>query len=217
MPTLQATRSAPEEQRWLTLGQACRVLGVDESTLRRWADAGQVRAFRTPGGHRRFAETEIQELLSGRGQEGRRYRELGELAVSRVRRQLHRSPAQDAPWYTTVDESIRKRLRPLGQQLAALAADYLGRRTHRARLLEDARGLGREYGRELATSGLPLAQAVEAFIFFHRSLDEATKQESQRQGLPAGDALGAIEQVGVLADQVLVGLTEAYEPKRSRR
>jgi len=35
-----------EHGRWLTLGQACRMLNVDESTLRRWADAGQVRTFR---------------------------------------------------------------------------------------------------------------------------------------------------------------------------
>ena len=211
MPTLQASRAAPEQHRWLTLGQACRILGVDESTLRRWADAGQVHAFRTPGGHRRFAETDIQELLAGRGHDGRRYRELGDLAVSRIRRQLHRSPAQDASWYTTVDESSRERLRPLGRRLAALAAEYLGRRTHRAGLLEDARGLGREYGRELAASGLRLAQAVEAFIFFRRSLDDATKTASQRHGLSATEALGACEQVASLADQVLVGLTEAYE------
>ena len=211
MPTLQASRAGPEQHRWLTLGQACRVLGVDESTLRRWADAGQVHAFRTPGGHRRFAEADIQELLTGRGHDGRRYRELGDLAVSRIRRQLHRSPAQEASWYTTVDESSRERLRPLGRRLAALAADYLGRRTHRAGLLEDARELGREYGRELSASGLPLAQAVKAFIFFRHSLDEATKKASQRHGLSASEALGACEQIALLADQVLVGLTEAYE------
>ena len=217
MPTLQASRAAPSPVRWLTLGQACRVLGVDESTLRRWADSGQVHAFRTPGGHRRFAETDIQELLSGRGHDGRRYRELGDLAVSRIRRQLHRRPAQEAAWYTTVDETSRERLRPLGRRLAALAAEYLGRRTRRAGLLEDARELGREYGRELAASGLPLVQAVEAFIFFRRSLDDATKQASQRHGLSANEALGAREQVISLADQVLVGLIEAYEQRGATR
>jgi len=195
--------------RWLTLGQACRLLGVDESTLRRWADSGQVHAFRTLGGHRRFAASDIEAVLAG-GRDGRRYRELGDLTVMRIRRQLHRQPARDASWYTTVDETSRERLRPLGRRLAALAAEYLGRRARRAALLQDARGLGQEYGRELAASGLPLAQAVEAFIFFRRSLDDATKQATQRHGLSAADALGAYEQVTALADQVLVGLTEAY-------
>ncbi|OGO50231.1 MAG: hypothetical protein A2148_04360 [Chloroflexi bacterium RBG_16_68_14] len=208
---MHASRAKPDGDRWLTLGQASRLLGVDESTLRRWADSGQVRAFRTPGGHRRFAEVDVQELLSGRAHDGQRYRELGDLAVSRIRRQLLRPPAREAPWYATVDETSRERLRPLGRQLAALAAEYLGRRARRAGLLEDARGLGREYGRELAASGLPLAQAVEAFIFFRRSLDGATKQASQRHGLSASEALSACEQVTALVDQVLVGLTEAYE------
>lgn len=213
MCAMQAHRSAPERERWLTLGQACRILGVDESTLRRWADNGQVRAFRTLGGHRRFAEADVQELLHNGG-EGRHYKELGELAVTRIRRQLHKPPARDASWQATVDEDSRERLRPLGRRLAALAAEYLGRKTRRAGLLDDARQLGQEYGRELAASGLPLAQAVEAFIFFRRSLDDATKQASQRHGLSAGDALGACEQVTSLADQVLVGLTEAYEEQR---
>lgn len=79
------------------------MLGVDESTLRRWADNGQVRAFRTLGGHRRFAEPDIRELLAG-GRDGQRYRELGELAVTRIRRQLHTRPAREASWYATVDE-----------------------------------------------------------------------------------------------------------------
>jgi excisionase family DNA binding protein len=186
------------------------MLGVDESTLRRWADNGQVRAFRTLGGHRRFAEPDIRELLAG-GRDGQRYRELGELAVTRIRRQLHTRPAREASWYATVDEPARDRLRPLGRKLAALAADYLRRRARRAGLLEDARQLGHEYGRELAGSGLPLSQAVEAFIFFRRSLDDATKQATQQHGLSAVDALSAYEQVTTLADQVLIGLTEAYE------
>jgi hypothetical protein len=136
---------------------------------------------------------------------------VGDLAVSRIRRRLQRGPAREAPWYTTVDETSRERLRPLGRRLAALTADYLGRRGGRSGLLDDARELGREHGRELAASGLPLGQAVEAFIFFRRSLDDATKQASQRHGLSAGDALSACEQVSALADRVLVGLTEAYE------
>lgn len=212
MSALEASRATVERDRWLTLGQACRMLGVDESTLRRWADNGQVRAFRTLGGHRRFAEPDIREVLAG-GPDGQRYRELGEIAVTRIRRQLHTSPAREAPWYTTVDEPSRDRLRPLGRKLAALAADYLGRRARRAGLLEDARGLGHEYGRELAASGMPVSQSVAAFIFFRRSLDGATKQATQQHGLSAADALNAYEQVTALADQVLIGLTEAYEER----
>ena len=217
MPEVETPPGASDRKRWLTLGQACRVLGVDESTLRRWADSGQVHTFRTPGGHRRFAEADLQALLVGRGPRGRRYRELGDLAISRIRRQLHRRPAREASWHATIDESARERLRPLGRRLALLAADYLDRRTHRAGLLEEARELGHEYGRELAALGLPLSQGVEAFIFFRRSLDDTTRQSSERNGLSAVDALHAGKQVIVLADEVLVGLTEVYELSIKRK
>ena len=215
MATTPAAAPASSQSRWLTLGSACRVLGVDESTLRRWADSGHVRAFRTPGGHRRFAEADLQELIAGRAPGDQPYHEVGELAITRIRRQLQRRPARDAPWYATVNEEMRDRLRPLGRRLATLTADYLGRRHRRAGLLEEARSLGHEYGRELAATGLALAQAVEAFIFFRRSLGDATRQAAQSQELSVADALNACEQVTGLADQVLVGLTEAYEESRA--
>jgi excisionase family DNA binding protein len=193
------------------------MLGVDESTLRRWADSGQVRAFRTLGGHRRFAESDIQDVVAGRDQEKGRYDELGDMTVTRIRRKLQRPPARESTWYSTVNEDSRERLRPLGRQLAALAADYLGRRSRRATMLDHARELGQQYGDELAASGLPLSQAVEAFIFFRRTLGDATKQASQRHGLSAADAMSACEQVLALADEVLVGLTEAYDDRNTSR
>src|SRR3954469_7100149 len=52
--------------RWLSINDACRYLGVDQSTLRRWSDAGKVPVFRTPGGHRRNAE-EAMRSLAGEG------------------------------------------------------------------------------------------------------------------------------------------------------
>ena len=39
-------------------------LGVDNSTIRRWADLGEIPCFRTLGGHRRFTEDAIRELVA---------------------------------------------------------------------------------------------------------------------------------------------------------
>ena len=58
-----------ESRHWLSINEACRLLGVDQSTLRRWSDAGKVPVFRTPGGHRRYAEDDLLTLL---GEKGRR-------------------------------------------------------------------------------------------------------------------------------------------------
>src|SRR5437879_12664858 len=49
--------------RWLTLGEAAQLLGVDVTTLRGWAKTGKIRVFRTPGGHRRFDAADLGSLL----------------------------------------------------------------------------------------------------------------------------------------------------------
>lgn len=37
---------------------------VDPKTVTRWAAAGRISSIRTPGGHRRFREAEVRELLA---------------------------------------------------------------------------------------------------------------------------------------------------------
>ncbi len=38
---------------------------VDPKTVTRWAKAGKLSAIRTLGGHRRYRESEVNELLGG--------------------------------------------------------------------------------------------------------------------------------------------------------
>ena len=45
---------------WLTLKEACDFLGVHYTTLRSWADKGEISVFRTPGGHRRPSRSDRQ-------------------------------------------------------------------------------------------------------------------------------------------------------------
>jgi excisionase family DNA binding protein len=100
--------------RWITLGQACKLLGVNESTLRRWADAGHVRSFRTPGGHRRFSEDDLRVLMAGQVPASREpYDSIGNIALTRIRRRLQRGRGQSAHWYSELDEEERESLRPL--------------------------------------------------------------------------------------------------------
>lgn len=51
--------------RLLTLSEATEMLGVHENTVRRWGDDGTLRMVRTPGGHRRFPLSGVEEMLRG--------------------------------------------------------------------------------------------------------------------------------------------------------
>ncbi|NUS42892.1 MAG: BldC family transcriptional regulator [Mycobacteriaceae bacterium] len=47
----------------LTPGQVAAMFHVDPKTVTRWAHAGRLGSLRTPGGHRRFKESEVMRLL----------------------------------------------------------------------------------------------------------------------------------------------------------
>lgn len=207
-------RDDPEvlNTRWITLGQACKLLGVNESTLRRWADAGHVRSFRTPGGHRRFSEDDLRSLVSGQGSAAREpYTSLSNLALARIRRRLQRGRSQAAPWYSTLREEDRERLRPIGRRLVNLVAEYLTRGAKRGRLSEEAREIGHEYGREVVRDGLSLRNVLEAFTFFRKGLDDTAMEVAQRSDLSAEQAVEVWELLSSLADQVLLAIAETYE------
>ena len=51
--------------RLLTPGEVAALFRVDPKTVTRWAAAGRISSIRTPGGHRRFRESEVRALLDG--------------------------------------------------------------------------------------------------------------------------------------------------------
>lgn len=52
-----------ENENLLTPREVADLFGVNVKTLGRWAKAGKISSIRTLGGHRRYRETEIRELL----------------------------------------------------------------------------------------------------------------------------------------------------------
>jgi len=51
-------------ERLLTPGEVALKFRVDPRTVTRWASAGRIGSIRTPGGHRRFRELEVNDLLA---------------------------------------------------------------------------------------------------------------------------------------------------------
>lgn len=54
-----------QRDRLMTPGEVANLFRVDPKTVSRWAISGRIPSLRTPGGHRRFRETDVRALLRG--------------------------------------------------------------------------------------------------------------------------------------------------------
>lgn len=63
---MTASTQSHEElgEQLLTPSEVATLFRVDPKTVTRWATAGRIGSIRTPGGHRRFRESEVKALLA---------------------------------------------------------------------------------------------------------------------------------------------------------
>ena len=54
-----------ENESLLTPGEVAALFRVDPRTVTRWSQAGKLTSIRTLGGHRRYREREVRDLLNG--------------------------------------------------------------------------------------------------------------------------------------------------------
>lgn len=195
----------------LGLSEAAALAGVSSSTLRRWADEGRIASYRTAGGHRRFRVTDLHAALLPAPATAAGAEVFGSLAASRIRRQLAAPRARELEWFAGLDEPARDRLRLLGRHLVTTIEEYLARRRQRAAVLAEARQFGLLYGRELAAARFTVRQAIEAFTYFRRSLEESARRHAAQQQLSPAETDDLRDQLDALNDRVLLGIAEAYD------
>ena len=195
----------PNNNSWLSLGEACRLLDVNEATLRQWADNGYVRVFRTPGGHRRFQREDVMSLTTQKspGADAESRDKLEGSALRRIRRRLNHEEVARQSWYQSVAEEGKDRMRLFGRRLLSLLVQEVPLRRRRQEFLDESLMLGHEYGTEMADRNVQLKDSVEAFIFFRTLVLDSTNPQSWGQ-------------IMELADQVLLGMVESYQSRIAR-
>jgi excisionase family DNA binding protein len=205
------------EARWLTINEACKLLGVDQSTLRRWSDAGKVPVFRTPGGHRRYAEDDLRALLGDgpRRQERPRVsrQELADRSLSAYEEEYLRG-ARERRWFSAYSAATLEEHRKLGRRLIDLAVRYAAAAPHsgdRPSLLIDAEQIGAHYGRAGASAGLTISETVEAYLYFRFPVVRAVMGMIEEEGLAAKRAARLFVEIGHFMDRVLVAAVQAHE------
>ncbi len=203
-PLLPSETSSPT---WLTLREAAGLLGIHDSTLRVWADRGEIAVFRTPGGHRRFRLADVRAFLQDRAQQGSSTGNIDhvvEHALTHVRREIAKMPGE---WRNELDESVREANRDRGRRLFALALNYVMRPEQRSEILVDGCILGRQYGHEAALTGVSLVETGRTVQFFRRQLLESVRRD---ESLDPAD-MQIRQAIAQFLDEVLYAVLEGYE------
>lgn len=202
--------------RWLSLGPASRLVGVDPDTLRRWADDGRIEAFVTPGGHRRFDRRAIERLASTRRSGSRPLASLG-ASSERMTRAYRRSYASDTPagQVPAGDAVEREVYRRDGRRLVEALIAHLDAEpadgAERTRSEADATALVDDLARRLAGSGTSLTEAVALFVAARRPFLAELTGLGRRRALDAARLAALYENASGLLDRLLLRLIATYQ------
>lgn len=186
------------------------MLGITPATLRRWVDDGDVAAFVTPGGHRRFPRAVIEQLVPQASSRRKPLKSV-DASAARVTRGYRRSSERAG---TSLDDRDRAEFRARGQRLLMLLIAHLNEDGRPRARLEPAMHEAADYGRRAAILGTPISEAIDAFIRFRKAFMSELAASARRRHLTAGELTVLILEAEQALDQLLAALTDGYSGER---
>jgi excisionase family DNA binding protein len=213
MTISQATEAVTREE-WLTVHEACALIGVSPATLRRWSAAGDVQAFTTPGGHRRFARSTILGLLPSARRQRPTLERLGETPehMTRVYRRHLAEACQGLSWVAGLSEEEMEPLRDHGRRIAGallVFIDAASPQERRPAMLKAAASAS-EYGRIAARGSAEIGETVVVFLRFRMLFVGELAQVARRRGLDTVEATNLLVTATQGIDQLLVALMDGH-------
>ena len=216
--------SAPDAdaiEEWLTVHEACALIGVSPATLRRWSAAGDVQAFTTPGGHRRFARSTILGLLPSARRRRPTLERLGETPehMTRVYRRHVAQACHGVTWLAGLTEDELEPLRDHGRRIAGALLVVIDAATPEERLpaMLKAVSAATEYGRIAARGSGEILETVEAFLRFRMLFLGELAQVARRRGLDTIEATNLLVTATQAIDQLLVALMSGHETELAKK
>ena len=216
-PATAAADPTATARAWLSLGPASRLVGVDPDTLRRWADAGRLPSFTTPGGHRRFDRHDLERIVRSRAS-GTARRPLADLGATpgRLSRAYARSYRDPGDERSRVGDRFggpdRDAFRSDGRRLLAALMAYLdaGTATRRGRAEAQAVDAVRSTGARLALGGASVEEAVQAYLAARRPFLAEIASLGRRRSLDVAALTGLYDEAVALLDRLLIDLLAGF-------
>lgn len=210
-----------DHETWLDLSEAASYLGVHFTTLRRWADAGEVAFIRTPGGRRRFSLTVLMQFVQAMAQASTAdlalvssaRSPLNDLAIDHARQSVRNLPPGES-WLGRMNDDQRQQMKGSGRRLMALLLQYSGRSEGGEAFVEEGRRITREYSQVCSFIGLTLEETVHIFLFFRRSILDAIHETGYLDSSKDSESLRLYQRTTDFLDTLLLHLINSYMQSR---
>ncbi len=199
----------------ISIGKASHALGVSEAALRQWTDEGKLRAFITPGGHRRYSKADLKRFMSS----PHKVRGLKDLVsqledTAHLHREIARKHLDTASRDTRFSQESRRHLAELSRHLLNLIIRYITEPSKREETIRLTHDIGHDFGKTLAKMGLKLTDSVEAFSMHRDPIMNAATRLMKRRESFTGRIAEAIPLVAHVMDEALVSLVAAHQQYR---
>ena len=200
----------------ITISDAASLLGVSEAALRRWTDEGKLKAFITPGGHRRYLPSELKKFASVQTKTLGIKDLVGELEETiSEHREIAKNYLQKIPWFGDLSPKSQEQLADIGRSLLRLIIKYISEPPRRKETLEQVRQVGASLGDMSARLQIPLTDSIEAFLLHRDPIINAVTYLMKKRESFGGRIAGVIPMIGQVMDEALIALVAAHQKARS--
>jgi len=195
---------------------ACHILGVSETALRQWTDEAKIKAFITPGGHRRYSVADLKKFM-GSHQRAAGIRQLAAELEDSVQplREIARTSLSGRAWYNNLGTDSQQHLSVLGRSMLQAIIKYATEPANREETINTAHLIGSDFGVTLAAYGLSLTDSVEAFILHRDPIMNAAARLMKSRDSITGRVAEAIPSMGRVMDEALIYLVTAHQQQRN--
>lgn len=198
--------------KWLTLSNAAKLLGVHPSTVRLWSDKGALPVHKTQGGHRRYKRSEIllwAETNSKSKEEAIEPEGMMNEIVKNVRMQISEGRLQEESWYQKLDEDARSQYRKSAHSLFQGLMTYVS--TNGKEADSEAYAIGYEYASRARRYNLSYVDAAKAFLFFRDTLIASVVNVYTESHVPTKQATNMYTKMHTFTDNILISLLDTYQ------